>query len=68
MDPLDDDYDCFNCKYSDNFGNCTYSICKAQAEYYSDNKSNCSCSYCYCLNETEYGEICKDCRQGAHQG
>lgn len=29
---------------------------------------DCSCPYCFCLNKTEYGEICSDCRDGAHQG
>ena len=35
---------------------------------YESDRSTCSCRFCYCLNETEYGEVCSDCLQGAHQG
>jgi hypothetical protein len=28
----------------------------------------CSCPYCFCINSTEYGEVCNDCLAGMHQG
>ncbi len=33
-----------------------------------EDRPRCSCRFCHCLNETEYGEVCSDCLQGAHQG
>lgn len=29
---------------------------------------SCGCRYCLCMNETEFGETCSECRAGAHQG
>lgn len=28
----------------------------------------CGCKYCPCVLTTEYGEPCRDCENGAHQG
>lgn len=28
----------------------------------------CSCPYCFCHEQTEYGEMCGNCRNHAHQG
>ena len=32
------------------------------------NMERCDCQYCFCLQDTEYGAKCSDCRAGAHQG
>jgi hypothetical protein len=34
----------------------------------SEKSETCGCMYCNCMNETEHGETCSDCLQGAHQG
>ena len=37
--------------------------------YYSeDERVPCGCLFCTCFNDTTAGEVCSECRNGAHQG
>jgi hypothetical protein len=65
------EFHCDNCKSEPPWG-CDCDFCNEpdyEDDWYDEEEHyTCSCRYCICLNETEYGEVCSDCRQGAHQG
>jgi len=44
---------------------------EAEREYWLERereKVPCECPYCVCFNKTDYGGICYDCANHAHQG
>lgn len=41
---------------------------ECQEENFAEEGESCACSYCICMNDTQYGEICSECRAVAHQG
>jgi hypothetical protein len=66
MASLFHDEECESCGQSLRFCDCELE--RAVEGELEDEERRCGCRYCHCFERTEYGEPCRMCADGAHQG